>query len=83
MLCLSIGAFSAFTPKVIIGRYVLIAILLLSDHFVALLSSPLVLFPWDFMIFFSLMFVFTYLCVSVTDFWFIITMTFIYTNLCI
>lgn len=86
-LCLLIGAFSPFTFKVIIHRYVVIAILLLSDCFVVLLCSFLILlFPsllcwWLSMLCFS-----SYLFivhVSLIDFWFEVIMCFIYTKLCL
>ena len=86
-LGLSILAFSPFTFKVIIHRYILIAILLIvfwlfcsSSLF---LSSCLVLFPCDLLNFLSVMFLFLpiyFLCIYYR-FWFVVTMRFMYNNL--
>ena len=61
ILCLLVRAFSSFTFKVIIGRYVLTAICeLFSGCFCSssLFLSSLGLFPCELMIFFSVTFVF-------------------------
>ena len=87
-LCLLTGAFSPFTFKVIIDRYVLTAILWLAFglflYFYFVLSSFFFLLPCDLMTIFSVnmnSFLFC-VCVSVIDFWLMVTMRFIYSNLC-
>ena len=78
-----IGAFSTFTFKVIIDKYVLIAILLIVVwvfFVVFLVSSSFALFLCDLMTIFSVMFGFLslFVCVSLIGFWFVVTMRIIY-----
>ena len=64
--CLLIGAFHAFTSKVIIDRYVLNGILLFPSYFFLFLSYSLALLPCDLMTFFSVMLAFLslyFLCI--------------------